>query len=247
MVFLFNYRVRKARKYWCRYRYRALKRENNSELLNKLDEIEKTLRALEKQESEITRRRSRLEAMEQIKTGIEEVREEIKNAKKIGILSLISIHQLRSLRKKWCKLRLKILKQEPSDARDKLLDELDAIEDDLQTVEEKRVFSRFDRKRILNSVAASLLEMERKIKGKVMEEKEELEVPKEEERMQEVKEPIGERLESFDRERKFFGRFFGKKEKPIETGETKIGQPTGKMSLEEIKKRVEEIEKEDSL
>ncbi len=151
MVFLFDYRVRKARKYWCRYRYRSLKRENNSKLLNKLDSIEKTLRPLEKQESEITRRRSRLEAMGQIKSQIKEVREEVKNANKINLLGQIFIHHLRSLRKRWCKLRLRILKNDASDERDRLLDELDGIEDDLQTVEEKRVSSRFDKGRILYS------------------------------------------------------------------------------------------------
>lgn len=261
MVLLFNYRVRKARRYWCRYRYRALKRENNSELLNKLDDLEKTLRPLEKQESEITRRRSRLEAMGQIKTRIEEIREEIKNSNKINLLGQVFIHRLRSLRKKWCRSRLGILRQKPNDTRDKLLDELDSIEDDLQTVEEGRISSRFDRNRILNSVEKSLSDFEEELRsikrgrtGLKEDLRKEQGMPEEErageERgMPEVEPPIEKRLEIFDKEKKRpSGWLFGRKEKPVrERGEGKTGQPIGKMSLEDIRRRIKEIEEKDGL
>ncbi len=197
MVFLFDYRLRKARKYWCRYRYRSLKRENNSELLRKLDDIEKMIMPLEKQESEIKRRRSKSELIAKVKSQLLEIREELANSKKMSLLATFHIHRIRSVRKRWCKLRLRILKNDASDERDRLLDELDGIEDDLQTVEEGRVSSRFDKGRILGSVEKSLSEIESKIKGKLREEKEEVEEKQEmpeEERREEGK-PEEERRE----------------------------------------------------
>ena len=214
-------RVRKARKYWCRYRYRALKRKNNSELLRKLDDVEKMLMPLEKQGNEIRRYGSKSELMDKIKSQLLEIKEELKNSEKMGLFAMFFIHRIRSARKRWSRLRLKVLDNKPSDERDRLLDKLDSIEDDLQTVEEGRVSSRSDKRRILGSVEKSLSEMKGEIKGKA---------EKKETKEDVLKEEVGKPTTQEGPSKSAEG---GGREKPL-----------NKMSLEEIEEEIKKIEKE---
>ena len=66
--------------------------------------------------------------------------------------------KLKNLRKKWCKLRLKVLKMEKEE-RKAIFDMLDDVEQELRTLEEEEL-TRADRARILERVETGLKEIE---------------------------------------------------------------------------------------
>jgi len=70
--------------------------------------------------------------------------------------------KLKNLRKKWCKLRLKVLKMEKEE-RKTLFDMLDDVEQELRTLEEEEL-TRADRARILERVETGLKEIEETLK-----------------------------------------------------------------------------------
>ncbi len=77
--------------------------------------------------------------------------------------------KVRGLRKKWCKLRMKSLKQSKEN-KGRLLEMLDNVENDLRSLEEQKL-GRGDRGRIAEQVENGLKEVEEVLKGKDKEEK----------------------------------------------------------------------------
>ncbi len=170
MNILFSHEVKKYRKKWCKYRIMAIKQENFN-VIYKLDDVEELLRPLEKQESEITKSKSRTRQLYDIRKGLKYIEKELKENKKIRGFHIF-INRLYRTRKKWCKIRYKILNMKPNEDRDKLLDKLDSIEDDFQTIEigERENLKISDRNRILKSVKKSLSKIKKEIKeNKIME------------------------------------------------------------------------------
>ena len=73
-------RVRKLRKKWDRTREKVLRKEEKQNLLEKLDQIENSLRVLE--EKELTRT-DRYRVLKEVEIGLEEVNDILKPEKKI--------------------------------------------------------------------------------------------------------------------------------------------------------------------
>ena len=165
VVLPFGDKLIKARYYWCKCRYRALKREDNRDLLNELNQIEDVVRDFEG--SEIKKRWSR-RGFKDIKSKLLNIKEKINHSKKTNILTNIVLHRVREQRRNWCRLRLKVLEHNSDKQRDDLLEELNGIETDLQTVEERGdILTRSDKNRKMNAVKNSLSEFEIKISKKI--------------------------------------------------------------------------------
>lgn len=92
----FGDKLIRARYYWCKCRYRALKREDNRELLNELNQIEDIIRDFEG--SEIKKRWSR-RGFKDIKSRLLYIREEINRSKKTNLLTNLVLHKVREQRR----------------------------------------------------------------------------------------------------------------------------------------------------
>lgn len=221
----FGDKVIKARYYWCRYRYKTLKREDNRELLNELNRIEDIIRDFEG--SEIKKRWSR-RGFKDIKSRLLDIREEINHTKKTNILTNLVLHKVREQRKNWCRLRLKVLERRPDKQRDNLLEELERIETDLQTVEERgEILTRSDKNRKMNAVRDSLSEFKLKISKKM-----------ESKKLKETKEMTAIKNPDEKKKKSFLSDIVGRIKKVKKTGNPISQQSSNEKAITEIERKI---------